>query len=159
MPDLQEIARQLRRDIIEMLVPAKSGHPGGSLSAADIMAVLYFAEMRLDPQNPQWPERTLRLKQGHHAGVIPALAERGFFPEKIAEIAPDRHFLQGHPDMKGSGVDMSTGSLDRDISAAVWPWPEKSIKNFRSTVLCDGEVAEGLVWKPPWRPPTINLIT
>jgi len=154
MPDLQEIARQLRRDIIEMLVPAKSGHPGGSLSAADIMAVLYFAEMRLDPQNPQWPERDrFVLSKGHAAPVLyAALAERGFFPrEELLKLRQTGHFLQGHPDMKRvPGVDMSTGSLGHGISAAAGMALAGKIDQKPYRVYCligDGEVAEGLVWE------------
>jgi transketolase len=101
------MACKIRQDIIEMLVPAKSGHPGGSLSAADILAVLYFSELRIDPQNPQWPDRDrFVLSKGHAAPVLyAALAEKGYFPrEELLKLRQTGHFLQGHPDMKKTPV-------------------------------------------------------
>jgi len=154
MTNLKEMACQIRQDIIEMLAAAKSGHPGGSLSAADIVAVLYFSEMRIDPENPSWPDRDrFVLSKGHAAPVLyAALAEKGFFPrEELLKLRQTGHFLQGHPDMKKvPGVDMSTGSLGQGISAAAGMALAGKIDNKSYRVYCllgDGEVAEGLVWE------------
>ncbi|NLI91071.1 MAG: transketolase [Peptococcaceae bacterium] len=154
MTIIEEMARKIRIDIIQMLAAAKSGHPGGSLSAADILAVLYFKEMRVDPENPHWPDRDrFVLSKGHAAPVLyAALAERGFFPtEELLQLRKTGHFLQGHPDMKKvPGVDMSTGSLGQGISAAAGMALAGKIdhKDFRVfTLLGDGEIAEGLVWE------------
>lgn len=151
---IQEIACKIRQDIIEMLVPAKSGHPGGSLSSADILATLYFSIMNIDPQNPQWPDRDrFVLSKGHAAPVLyAALAERGFFDrEELLGLRQTGHFLQGHPDMKKvPGVDMSTGSLGQGISAAAGMALAGKIDKKTYRVYCllgDGEVAEGLVWE------------
>lgn len=151
---IQEMANKIRQDIIEMLVPAKSGHPGGSLSAADIVAALYFHEMKVDPQNPQWSDRDrFVLSKGHAAPVLyAALAEKGFFPrEELLKLRQTGHFLQGHPDMKKvPGVDMSTGSLGQGISAAAGMALAAKIdgKSYRVyTLLGDGEVDEGMVWE------------
>jgi len=151
---VRQMANQIRQDIIEMLVPAKSGHPGGSLSAADILAVLYFSVLRIDPQNPQWPDRDrFVLSKGHAAPVLyAALAERGFFPRaELLKLRQTGHFLQGHPDMKKvPGVDMSTGSLGQGISAAAGMALAGKIdkKSYRVyALLGDGELAEGLVWE------------
>ncbi|MGE5598696.1 MAG: transketolase, partial [Bacteroidota bacterium] len=119
---LAERARRIRGHIIRMLASAGSGHPGGSLSAADILAVLYFRRMRLDPANPRWPDRDrFVLSKGHAAPVLyGALAEAGFFPvEQIVTLRQFGSILQGHPDMKRCpGVEMSTGSLGQGLSAA-----------------------------------------
>ncbi len=154
MTIIQEMARKIRRDIIEMLVPAKSGHPGGSLSAADILAALYFSEMRIDPANPDWPDRDrFILSKGHAAPVLyAALAERGYFPrEELTKLRQTGHFLQGHPDMKKvPGVDMSTGSLGQGISVAGGMALAGKIDQKDYRVYCllgDGELAEGLVWE------------
>lgn len=151
---IQEMACKIRQDIIEMLVPAKSGHPGGSLSAADILAVLYFSVMKLDPQNPQWPDRDrFVLSKGHAAPVLYAtLAEKGYFPkEELLGLRQTGHFLQGHPDMKKvPGVDMSTGSLGHGFSAAAGMALAGKIDQKSYRVYCllgDGEVAEGLIWE------------
>lgn len=151
---IQEMACQIRQDIIEMLVPAKSGHPGGSLSSADIMASLYFSVMNIDPANPQWADRDrFVLSKGHAAPVLyAALAERGYFPrEELLGLRQTGHFLQGHPDMKKvPGVDMSTGSLGQGISAAAGMALAAKIDQKPYRVYCllgDGEVAEGLVWE------------
>jgi len=137
-----------------MLAAAKSGHPGGSLSAADIIAVLYFSEMRVDPQNPNWPERDrFVLSKGHAAPVLyAALAEKGFFPkEELLKLRKTGHFLQGHPDMnKVPGVDMSTGSLGHGISVAAGMALAAKIDNKDYRVYCllgDGEAEEGIVWE------------
>lgn len=154
MTDIKEIARKIRIDIIEMLSQAKSGHPGGSLSAAEIMAVLYFDVMRIDPANPGWEDRDrFVLSKGHAAPVYyAALANRGYFPrEELRQLRKTGHFLQGHPDMKKiPGVDMSTGSLGQGISAAAGMALAGKIDNKPYRVYCllgDGEVAEGLVWE------------
>lgn len=116
-------AARIRQYVIEGTCCAKSGHPGGSLSVADLMAYLYFVELHVDPQNPRWPDRDrLVLSKGHTAPALyGALVLKGFFSDE--EIKTLRHtgaMLQGHPDMKGTpGVDMSTGSLGQGISAAV----------------------------------------
>jgi transketolase len=148
------MACKIRQDIIEMLVLAKSGHPGGSLSAADIMSVLYFSVLKIEPDNPQWPDRDrFVLSKGHAAPVLyAALAERGFFPrEELVNLRQTGHFLQGHPDMlKVPGVDMSTGSLGQGFSAAAGMALAGKIDQKTYRVYCllgDGEIAEGLVWE------------
>lgn len=154
MSIIKEMANKIRQDIIEMLVAARSGHPGGSLSAADILAVLYFSVMNIDPAAPQWPDRDrFILSKGHAAPVLyAALAERGFFPrEELLSLRQTGHFLQGHPDMKKiPGVDMSTGSLGQGISAAAGMALAAKIDKKDYRVYCllgDGEIAEGLVWE------------
>lgn len=154
MKKIEEMACQLRQDIIEMLVSSKSGHPGGSLSAAEILAVLYFQVMNIDPSNPEWPERDrFVLSKGHAAPVLYAvLAEKGYFPrEELRHLRQTGHFLQGHPDMKKvPGVDMSTGSLGQGISVAAGMALAGKIDQKSYRVYCvigDGEVAEGLVWE------------
>ncbi|ADY57516.1 transketolase subunit A [Syntrophobotulus glycolicus DSM 8271] len=151
---LEKMANIMRRDIIEMLFQAKSGHPGGSLSAAEIVAVLYFAEMNVDPQNPGWAQRDrFVLSKGHAAPVLyAALAEKGFFPrEELKYLRKAGHLLQGHPDMKKiPGVDMSTGSLGQGISAACGMALAGKLDQASARVyalLGDGEMAEGLVWE------------
>lgn len=120
---LKEQARKIRKDIVAMIGQAKSGHPGGSLSAAEIVTYLYFEEMKIDPANPKWEERDrFVLSKGHAAPVLyAALANKGYFPtEELATLRKIGSHLQGHPDMnKVPGVDMSTGSLGTGISAAV----------------------------------------
>ncbi len=152
--ELAKIAAQIRLDILEGVHAAKSGHPGGSLSIADIMTYLYFEEMKVDPANPRWSERDrFVLSKGHTAPALyAALAEKGFFPRK--EILKLRHidsFLQGHPDMKSTpGVDMSTGSLGLGISAACGMALAAKIdgKDYRTyTIIGDGESEEGQVWE------------
>ena len=151
---LTETARQIRTDIIVMLEAAGSGHPGGSLSAADILTVLYFDEMRLDPENPAWPERDrFVLSKGHAAPVLyAALAERGYLPrEELITLRKLGSRLQGHPDMKKlPGVEMSTGSLGQGISAANGMALAGKIdgQDYRVyTLLGDGECEEGQVWE------------
>ncbi|MBO7519367.1 MAG: transketolase [Clostridia bacterium] len=151
---LEKTACEIRIGIIHGVHAAKSGHPGGSLSSADILTYLYFKEMNIDPKNPKDPKRDrFVLSKGHAAPALYAtLAERGYFDKK--ELFNLRHigsFLQGHPDMKGTpGVDMSTGSLGQGISAAVGM--ALSAKHFGDnyrvyTVLGDGEIEEGQVWE------------
>lgn len=144
----------IRQEIIKMLGEAGSGHPGGSLSAADIVACLYFWEMRIDPQRPDWPERDrFVLSKGHAAPVLyAALAESGFFPrEQLKTLRKFGSSLQGHPDRrKLAGVEASTGSLGQGISWAVGMALAAQIdkRDYRVyTLLGDGELEEGMVWE------------
>lgn len=152
--ELQITAEKVRQHILEGVFHAKSGHPGGSLSSAEIFTYLYFSEMRVDPSDPQNPGRDrFVLSKGHCApGWYGALAQRGYFDG--AEIQKLRHIgamLQGHPDMKGTpGVDMSTGSLGQGISAAVGMALAGKMDKAPYRVyalLGDGEVEEGQVWE------------
>ncbi len=152
--ELQKIANEVRKDIVTAVHSAKAGHPGGSLSAADVFTYLYFEEMNIDPQNPKDPDRDrFVLSKGHTApGYYSALAERGYFPKE--DLKTLRHlgsYLQGHPDMKHiPGVDMSSGSLGQGISAAVGMALAGKLdnKNYRVyTLLGDGEIQEGQVWE------------
>lgn len=152
--ELKSTANQIRKDIVEMVATAGSGHPGGSLSAADILACLYFNVMNINPESPKMPERDrFVLSKGHAAPVLYAtLARRGFFaPEELMKLRKLGAMLQGHPDMKGTpGVDMSTGSLGQGISTAVgMALAAKLDKSERRifTLLGDGELNEGLVWE------------
>jgi transketolase len=152
--ELKKTANTIRLNIIKMLKPAKSGHPGGSLSAADILATLYFREMRINPQEPNWPERDrFVLCKGHAAPVLyAALAEKGYFPkEELLGLRQTGRMLQGHPDMKKTpGVDMSTGSLGQGLSAANGMALAGKLdgKDYRVyALLGDGEMGEGQVWE------------
>ena len=150
---LEEQARQIRIDILEMIYKAKSGHPGGSLSAADIVTTLYFHVLRIDPANPKWPDRDrFILSKGHACPVMyAALAERGFFSKEVlSTLRQIDSPLQGHPDMKKvPGVEMSTGTLGQGLSVGVGMALGKlDKKGFRVYVLLgDGEVQEGQVWE------------
>lgn len=148
------IANKIRKDALTAVYSAKSGHPGGSLSIADVLALLYFEVMNIDPQNPKMPERDrLVLSKGHTAPALySALAERGFF--SVDELTTFRRAgsrLQGHPDMKGvPGVDMSTGSLGQGISAAGGMAYAAKLDgaDYRVyAILGDGELEEGQVWE------------
>ncbi|MGI6108349.1 MAG: transketolase [Eubacteriaceae bacterium] len=152
--ELQKKANDVRKGIIKGVHAAKSGHPGGSLSSADLFTVLYFDEMNIDPENPKNPDRDrFVLSKGHCApGYYAALAERGFFP--VEDMLTLRHvgsYLQGHPDMKHiPGVDMSSGSLGQGISAAVGMALAGKLDNKDYHVYCllgDGEIEEGQVWE------------
>ncbi len=153
--ELQKIANEVRKGIIISTHAAKAGHPGGSLSAADIFTYLYFEEMQnIDPANPKNPDRDrFVLSKGHTApGLYAALALKGFFPfEDLVTLRKLNSYLQGHPDMKSTpGVDMSTGSLGQGISAAVGMALAARIdkKDYRVyTLLGDGEIEEGQVWQ------------
>ena len=153
--ELKKIANEVRKGIIISTHAAKAGHPGGSLSAADIFTYLYFEEMQnIDPANPKNPDRDrFVLSKGHTApGLYAALALRGFFPyEDLVTLRKLHSYLQGHPDMKSTpGVDMSTGSLGQGISAAVGMALAARIdkKDYRVyTLLGDGEIEEGQVWE------------
>ncbi len=151
---LQEIAQTIRRDIVEMVYLAGSGHPGGSLSAADIMTVLYYEKMNVNPQNPSMPDRDrFVLSKGHAAPVLySTLARKGYFD--VGEMKSLRQvgaMLQGHPDMKNiPGVEMSTGSLGQGFSASVgMALAAKIDKSTAKTyvLLGDGELNEGIVWE------------
>ena len=151
---LQEKADKLRCSVIEMLAEAKSGHPGGSLSAADIISTLYFHEMQLHEEDPNWPERDrFVLSKGHAAPILyAALVEKGYYPhEEILTLRKINSRLQGHPDMKKlPGVEMSTGSLGQGISTAVGMalGAKVSAKSWRVyALLGDGECQEGIVWE------------
>ena len=152
--ELSRIANDIRIGVIEGVYNAGCGHPGGSLSVADIMAYLYFEELRVDPKNPKWEDRDrFVLSKGHTAPVLYAtLAERGFIPkEDLKTLRKTTSYLQGHPDMKGTpGVDMTTGSLGLGFSAACGMALSGKINNkdYRVyTVLGDGETEEGQVWE------------
>ena len=120
--ELAKVANEIRKSIITAVHSAKCGHPGGSLSAADIFTYLYFEEMKVDPKNPKWEDRDrFVLSKGHVApGLYAALAEKGFFPkEDLITLRHTGSYLQGHPDMKHiPGVDMSSGSLGQGVSVA-----------------------------------------
>lgn len=152
--ELKQISTGIRKDIINMLTESGSGHPGGSLSATDILTVLYFNEMNVDPKNPKWADRDrFVLSKGHAAPVVYAtLAQKGFFPkEELLKLRKIDSMLQGHPDMKGTpGVDMSTGSLGQGFSASCGMAMAAKIdkKDYRVyTLLGDGELQEGLIWE------------
>ena len=151
---LKKNANTIRMDIIEQVHSAKAGHPGGSLSIADIVAYLYFVEMNIDPKNPDWADRDrFVLSKGHTCpAVYSALARRGYFdPEILPTFRHIGSILQGHPDMKHiPGIDMSSGSLGQGISAACGMAlsAKKSNKDYRVyTILGDGEIEEGQVWE------------
>ncbi len=152
--ELKEKAAVIRRHIIRMLAKAGSGHPGGSLSAADIVTVLYFKEMNLRPEDPYWPDRDrFVLSKGHAAPLLyAALAERGYFPvEELMTLRRLGSRLQGHPDAKKlPGVEVSTGSLGQGLAAANGMALAARLdgKNYRVYVLLgDGELQEGMVWE------------
>ena len=152
--DLKMKANEIRKDIIEEVYNAKSGHPGGSLSIADIMAVLYFNELRIDEKNPRWEERDrLVLSKGHCSPALyAALAERGFFDkEDLKSFRKIESNLQGHPDLnKVPGVDMTSGSLGQGLSIAngMAIAGKMDNKDYRVyTILGDGEIEEGQVWE------------
>ena len=152
--ELKRIAVDVRKGIIEGTFNAKSGHPGGSLSIADIITYLYFEEMNVNPEKPDCPDRDrLVLSKGHTAPALyAALAHRGFFPvELIKTLRKPDSILQGHPSMRYTpGVDMSTGSLGQGISAAAGMALGAKLKgkDFRVyTILGDGEIEEGQVWE------------
>ncbi|KEI13531.1 transketolase [Clostridium novyi] len=151
---LKQIAKQIRKDIVQMLTESGSGHPGGSLSIVEILTALYFKEMNINPEDTKNSDRDrFVLSKGHAAPVLySALARRGFFnPEELMNLRKFGSMLQGHPNMKYvPGVDMSTGSLGQGISTAVGMAMAGKLdnKNYRVySVLGDGELAEGQVWE------------
>ena len=152
--ELQKTANEIRKGIVTAVHSAKAGHPGGSLSAADVFTYLYFEEMNIDPKDPKKADRDrFVLSKGHTApGLYSALAHKGFFP--VEDLKTLRHigsYLQGHPDMKHiPGVDMSSGSLGQGISAAVGMALSAKLSDdsYRVyTLLGDGEIQEGQVWE------------
>ncbi|MBQ4290138.1 MAG: transketolase [Clostridia bacterium] len=152
--ELGRKAAEIRLDIVEEVFSASSGHPGGSLSIADILSYLYFSEMRVDPKNPEWEDRDrFVLSKGHTAPALYAvLAEKGFFPkEDLKGFRSIDSYLQGHPDKKHTpGCDMSSGSLGQGISAACGMALAGKIrkKDYRVyAILGDGECEEGQVWE------------
>ena len=151
---LKKIANEVRKNIVTGLHSAKSGHPGGSLSAADMVTFLYYEEMNVDAKNPKNPNRDrFVLSKGHAAPVLyGVLAEKGFIPkEDIVTLRKPDSYLQGHPDMKHTpGVDMSSGSLGQGVSTAVGMALAGKMdhKDYRVyTLLGDGEIEEGQVWE------------
>jgi transketolase len=151
---LEVITKEIRRGIIEVVYKAKSGHPGGSLSIAELMAVLYFNEMNVDESNPRWEERDrLVLSKGHCSPALySCLAEKGFFSkELLTTVRKINSNLQGHPEMnKIAGVDMTTGSLGQGLSVANGMAIAGKLdnKNYRVyTILGDGEIEEGQIWE------------
>ena len=151
---LQITACKVRMGVIESTYGAKAGHPGGSLSAAEVYTYLYFKEMNIDPKNPKWEDRDrFVLSKGHTTpGLYSVLAERGFFP--VEDLPTFRHidsYLQGHPNMNTvPGVDMSTGSLGQGVSVATGMALAAKItgkKNRVYSLLGDGEIQEGQVWE------------
>lgn len=152
--EIKKISNRIRQGIIKQVYNAKSGHPGGSLSVADIIAVLYFYELNIDEKNPKWEDRDrCVLSKGHCVPALySALALRGYFDlDKLITLRKLNADLQGHPDMnKVPGIDMSTGSLGQGISTAVGMAIAGKLdnKNYRVyTILGDGEIEEGQVWE------------
>lgn len=152
--ELQQKANQLRKHIVASLHAAKSGHPGGSLSAADIMTYLYYEEMNIDPKKPEKEDRDrFVLSKGHVAPALyGVLAMKGYFPEEeLLKLRKTGEMLQGHPDMKGTpGVDMSAGSLGQGVSVAVGMALSAKLSGGQYrvyTLLGDGEIEEGQVWE------------
>lgn len=152
--ELKKTAHKVREGIVTSIFSAKAGHPGGSLSAADLFTYLYFEELNIDPKNPKKEDRDrFVLSKGHTApGLYAALAYRGFFPvEDLDTLRHTGSYLQGHPDMKCvPGVDMSTGSLGQGLSTAVGMAlaAKMDAKDYRVYALCgDGEIQEGQIWE------------
>ena len=152
--ELEKMANEIRKDIVTAVHSAKSGHPGGSLSSADIFTYLYFEEMNVDPANPKWEERDrFVLSKGHVApGLYSTLAEKGYFPkEDLKTLRHTGSYLQGHPDMKHiPGIDMSSGSLGQGVSVAVGmaaagKYDKKDYRVY--TLTGDGEIQEGQIWE------------
>jgi transketolase len=168
--ELKRMAGLIRCDIIEMICTAGAGHPGGSLSATDIVTALYFRLMRIDPQNPGWPDRDrFILSKGHACPVwYAALAERGYFDKKhLATLRRLGSILQGHPDMhKTPGVDMTVGSLGHGFSAGLGMALAGKLrkKDYHVwVVIGDGESQEGSIWEaamaaPKWKLDNLTVI-
>ena len=150
---LAELANELRGMVVEMLCRTQAGHPGGSLSAAEILAALFFSVMRIDPENPDWEERDrFILSKGHAAPVYyAALARRGYFPEEMLQTYDELDsLLQAHPDRQCPGVDMSSGSLGQGLSVGLGMALGLRLKAIDArvfVVLGDGELQEGQVWE------------
>lgn len=151
---LQETAKGVRKNILKMIHQANSGHPGGALSATEVLTALYFSEMQVDPKNPKWADRDrFVLSKGHACPVQYAcLAMKGFFPEEeLMNLRKEGSILQGHPDMKKCpGIDISTGSLGQGISAAVGMAVAAKMdkKDYMTYAMVgDGECNEGQIWE------------
>ena len=151
---LKERAKQLRKTAVTMIYEAQSGHPGGSLSAADMVAALYFSEMHIDPRNPNWADRDrFVLSKGHVCPILySALGILGYFPESVLHtLRQEGSMLQGHPSMvKCPGIDISTGSLGQGAACAVGMAlaGKRDGKDYRVfTMVGDGEIDEGIVWE------------
>lgn len=164
IPELEIVARKLRLDVINMIYTAGSGHPGGSLSAADIVTALYFDIMRHDPANPHWPDRDrFILSKGHAAPVLyAALAECGYFPrEWLTTLRKAGTCLQGHTDSRLTpGVDVSSGSLGQGLSVGIGMALAARLdnKDYRTYILLgDGECDEGQVWEAAMFAPNYQL--
>ena len=164
IPELEEKARQIRRDIITMIHTAGAGHPGGSLSAADILTALYFRVMRVDPLAPDWPDRDrFILSKGHACPVLySTLIEKGYMPhELLYTLRKMGSPLQGHADMrKAPGIDITTGSLGQGLSDGIGMALAGRLlgKDFRVYVLIgDGESQEGQVWEAAMAAPNLKL--
>lgn len=152
--ELEGRAKQLRKIALTMIYEAQSGHPGGAFSAADIVAALYFSEMRINPKDPKWPDRDrFVLSKGHVCPIqYAALGTLGYFPEEaLHTLRKENSILQGHPDMKKCpGIDISTGSLGQGASAAVGMAlaGKRDGRDYRVFVIMgDGEMDEGIVWE------------
>jgi len=152
--DLRKIAANIRCDIVSMVYNAKAGHPGGSLSAVELVTALYFAEMNVDPSRPEWEDRDrFILSKGHACPVVyAALARRGYFPvDELSTLRALDSRLQGHPDMKKTpGLDMTSGSLGQGLSVGVGMSLGAKLtgRDYRVYVLLgDGELQEGMVWE------------
>ena len=152
--ELKKIAIELRKTAVTMIYEAQSGHPGGALSAADIVTALYFKEMNIDPQNPKWEDRDrFVLSKGHVCPILyAALGKLGYFPkEYLHKLRQEGSILQGHPDMKKCpGIDISTGSLGQGLSCAVGMAiaGKRDQKDYRVfAMLGDGECDEGQIWE------------
>lgn len=168
--ELEKIAQIVRKDIVEMVYKAQAGHPGGSLSAADIVTALYFRIMRIDPEYPDWPDRDrFILSKGHACPVwYAALAERGYFDKShLATLRQLNSILQGHADMKKTpGVDMTVGSLGQGFSAGLGMALSGKMrgKDYHVYVVVgDGESQEGSIWEaamaaPKWRLDNLTVI-
>ena len=151
--ELKEFATDLRKKVVTMLYEAGSGHPGGSLSAADYVTACYFSEINVDPKNPKWEDRDrFVLSKGHSCPVLyAALATRGFFDEEILHtLRKEGSILQGHPNMECPGIEIPTGSLGQGLACAVGmaiglKYDKKSSRVF--AVLGDGECQEGEIWE------------
>ncbi len=160
---LTELANTLRGLVVATLCHTQAGHPGGSLSAAEILTALYFEVMRLDPENPRWEERDrFILSKGHAAPMYyAALTRRGYFPEEMLQTYDELDsLLQAHPDMHCPGVDMSSGSLGQGLSVGIGMALGARLKGLPSRIfvlLGDGELQEGQVWEAAMAAPKFGL--
>ncbi len=161
--DLQEVANDLRKLVVATLCRAQAGHPGGSLSAVEILAALFFRVLRIDPADPEWAERDrFVLSKGHAAAAYyAALARRGYFPEALLQTYDELDSpLQAHPDMHCPGVDMSSGSLGQGLSAGLGMALGMRLKGHEArafVLLGDGELQEGQVWEAAMAAPKFGL--